>query len=107
VTHHLLSSSGPPLPLGEAEEFATVFQALSDPYRLRIVSLLARNPAAAQNELLEQFPLSQPTVSHHLRRLVQAGLLETWKDGVRVRHQVNRDGFRDLSELLRAGGRTT
>jgi ArsR family transcriptional regulator len=107
VTHHLLSSAGPPLPIGEAEEFAAVFQALSDPYRLRIVSILARNPWASQTELLRHIPLSQPAVANHLRRLEYAGLIERRKEGVFALHRAVPDGFRDLSELLRAGGRTT
>jgi ArsR family transcriptional regulator, arsenate/arsenite/antimonite-responsive transcriptional repressor len=70
--------------LGEEEAVATaeLFKALGDPARVRIVNLLATSsePVCAC-ELYEPLGLSQPTVSHHLKKLTDAGLLEREQRG--------------------------
>ena len=60
-----------------AQRLAGVLKALADPTRLRLVSLIAANPGgeACVCELTDPVGLTQPTVSHHLRILVDAGLL--------------------------------
>jgi ArsR family transcriptional regulator, arsenate/arsenite/antimonite-responsive transcriptional repressor len=67
---------------GEAEATAALFAALADPARVRIVNLVATSdePVCACH-LIEPLGLSQPTVSHHLKRLVDAGLLEREQRG--------------------------
>ena len=66
----------------EAEASAALFAALADPARVRIVNLIASTgePVCACH-LVEPLDLSQPTVSHHLKRLVSAGLLEREQRG--------------------------
>jgi len=66
----------------EAEASAALFAALADPARVRIVNLIASTgePVCACH-LVEPLDLSQPTVSHHLKRLVGAGLLEREQRG--------------------------
>ena len=66
----------------EAEASAALFAALADPARVRIVNLIASTgePVCACH-LVEPLDLSQPTVSHHLKRLVDAGLLEREQRG--------------------------
>src|ERR1700693_1168002 len=60
----------------DAEATATLFRALGDPTRVRIVNLLASSgEAVCVCELVDVLGLAQPTVSHHLRKLVVAGLL--------------------------------
>ncbi len=61
---------------------ADLFKALSDPARVRIVNLIATSsePVCAC-ELYEPLRLAQPTVSHHLKKLVEAGLLEREQRG--------------------------
>lgn len=61
----------------DAHGLALVFAALGDPTRLRLLSLIASHPdgEACVCELTEPVGLTQPTVSHHLKRLVDAGLL--------------------------------
>ena len=70
-------------PLGEAEatERARVFAALADPARLRLLSLLASEGETCACELVEPIGRSQPTVSHHLKVLLQAGLVEREQRG--------------------------
>jgi ArsR family transcriptional regulator len=66
----------------EAEASAALFAALGDPARVRIINLVATGdePVCACH-LIEPLGLSQPTVSHHLKRLVDAGLLEREQRG--------------------------
>ena len=59
----------------EAAELAAVFAALSDPVRLRLLSLLAENGELCSCHLEEPLKKSQPTVSHHTRVLADAGLI--------------------------------
>ena len=66
----------------EAEASAALFAALADPARVRIVNFVATSddPVCACH-LIEPLGLSQPTVSHHLKRLVDAGLLDREQRG--------------------------
>ena len=66
----------------EARATAEVFKALADPARVRIVNLLATSgePVCVCN-LIAPLGLSQPTVSHHLKKLTDAGLLEREQRG--------------------------
>lgn len=68
----------------EAEALAARFKALSDPNRLRILSIVSTSPEAETCvcDLSEPLSLGQPTVSHHLKILVDAGLLNREKRGV-------------------------
>jgi ArsR family transcriptional regulator, arsenate/arsenite/antimonite-responsive transcriptional repressor len=70
-------------PLGEAEavELAEVLAALADPVRLRLLSLVAAEGEVCSCALEEPLGKSQPTVSHHTRVLVEAGLLTGEKRG--------------------------
>lgn len=67
----------------DAEELATAFKAIADPARLRLLSFIARQPAAEACvcHLVAPSGLSQPTVSHHLKVLTAAGLLERERRG--------------------------
>ena len=67
----------------EAEATAELFKALSDPARVRIVNLLATSDgeAVCVCHLIEPLGLSQPTVSHHLKRLLDAGLVQREQRG--------------------------
>jgi ArsR family transcriptional regulator len=62
----------------DAQRLAPVFKALGDPVRLRLLSIVVSGPdgEACVCELTDPIGLSQPTVSHHLKILVDAGLLE-------------------------------
>jgi ArsR family transcriptional regulator len=71
----------PPLDSGAAEDLAAVFKALADPTRVAIVSRLASGERCCVCDLTDVFELSQPTVSHHLRILREAGLVEAERRG--------------------------
>ena len=68
--------TGGALTTGQAETMARVFKALGDPTRVRLLSLIAASEdgEACICDLTEPVGLSQPTVSHHMSKLVEAGL---------------------------------
>jgi ArsR family transcriptional regulator, arsenate/arsenite/antimonite-responsive transcriptional repressor len=79
-----------PLAAGDAVELARRFAALADPVRLQLLSLLATDPGGAvcACDLVEPVGRSQPTVSHHLKLLRDAGLVTSEKRGVNVWYAV-------------------
>jgi ArsR family transcriptional regulator len=83
ITDELCCSSLVTSPLGEQEavELAEVLAALADPVRLRLLSLVAAEGEVCSCALEEPLGKSQPTVSHHTRVLVEAGLLTGEKRG--------------------------
>jgi ArsR family transcriptional regulator len=86
--------------LSEDEALATarLFKALADRHRVKIVNLLATNPdPVCVCELTGPLRLSQPTVSHHLKKLVQAGLLEREQRGTWAYYSLNRDALGRLA----------
>jgi ArsR family transcriptional regulator, arsenate/arsenite/antimonite-responsive transcriptional repressor len=91
----------------QAEATARVFKALADPHRVRIVNLLATSPdPVCVCELTGPLGLSQPTVSHHLKKLVQAGLLDREQRGTWAYHSLRRDALGGLAAALDLRGGT-
>jgi ArsR family transcriptional regulator, arsenate/arsenite/antimonite-responsive transcriptional repressor len=74
----------------DAERLATAFKAIADPARLRLLSLIAAQPAgeACVCHLTKPLGLGQPTVSHHLKVMHEAGLLEREKRGTWAYYRV-------------------
>ncbi len=72
-----------PLSVGQAASLAGILKALADPTRLRLVSMVAAHDGdeACVCELTDPLGLTQPTVSHHLKVLVDAGILSRDKRG--------------------------
>ncbi|GIG54578.1 ArsR/SmtB family transcription factor [Demequina activiva] len=82
---------GAPLVLPDADvaSLSARLKALGDPTRLRIVQILAANGSVCACDLEEPLGLSQPTVSHHLRQLAAAGIVERDKRGSWAFHRVS------------------
>jgi ArsR family transcriptional regulator, arsenate/arsenite/antimonite-responsive transcriptional repressor len=102
-----LSESCPPLlagPLdaGDAESLARALKVIADPARLRLLSLIQAQPAgeACVCHLTGPLGLTQPTVSHHLKVLLDAGLVEREQRGSWAYFRVLPDQLRSLGELL-------
>ncbi|MGH2673635.1 MAG: ArsR/SmtB family transcription factor [Actinomycetota bacterium] len=86
----------------DAVATAAVFKALGDPNRVRIVNLLATaGDSVCVCNLTPQLDLSQPTVSFHLKKLVEAGLVEREQRGVWAYYSVNREALGRLETLFR------
>jgi ArsR family transcriptional regulator len=85
----------------EADAASQLFKALADPARVRLVNLLATSdePICAC-ELTPAIGLAQPTVSHHLKKLTEAGLLEREQRGKWAYYSLNRDALRGLAALV-------
>ncbi|MCZ6504871.1 MAG: transcriptional regulator [Acidobacteria bacterium] len=86
----------------DAAEMAPVLAALADPVRLRIVSMLAGSPdgAACGCDLEAPLGLSQPTVSHHLKILREAGLVEGTRDGRWIHYRVVPERLAEIRDAL-------
>ncbi|MFC9763603.1 ArsR/SmtB family transcription factor [Rhodococcus jostii] len=110
MSHQELSDGGTccsPLvrePLTEdwAGDLARMFKALGDPVRLRLLSLIASHAGgeACVCDISESFDLSQPTISHHLKVLRAAGLLDCERRGTWVYYWVIPSALQQLSAVL-------
>ncbi|MFL6089694.1 MAG: ArsR/SmtB family transcription factor [Aeromicrobium sp.] len=91
-----------PLSADQAERIAPLLKAIADPVRLRLLSLVAAHEGreACVCELQEAFDLSQPTISHHLKVLHEAGLLDRTKRATWVYYAVRGDALADLAALI-------
>lgn len=94
-----------PLTAESATELAAVFKALSDPVRLRLLSLIASHAGqeACVCDVSAGFEVSQPTISHHLKVLREAGLLSSERRGSWVYYRVEPAALQQLSHLLDYG----
>jgi DNA-binding transcriptional ArsR family regulator len=95
--------------LGEsqASELASMFKALGDPVRLRLLSLIASHPGgeACVCEISATFDVSQPTISHHLKLLRSAGLLDCERRGTWVYYWAIPAALQQLSSVLQVDDR--
>jgi ArsR family transcriptional regulator len=97
-----------PLTADQAVSVAGVFKALSDPIRLRLLSLIASHGGgeACVCDLTPVFDVSEPTISHHLKVLREAGLVTSERRASWVYYRVVREALSGLSSLLDATGVT-
>ncbi|NHZ70046.1 MAG: metalloregulator ArsR/SmtB family transcription factor [Proteobacteria bacterium] len=89
-------------PLNEVEalEMATKLKALADPTRLRLFSLVASQEQQCACDLTEPLNVSQPTVSHHLKVLTDAGLLTREQRGKWAYFSASAEALEDLTRFL-------
>jgi ArsR family transcriptional regulator len=86
----------------QAERVAPLLKALGDPVRLRLMSLVASNPGGevCVCDLTSAFDLSQPTISHHMKVLHEAGLVDREKRGVWVYYRARTGALASLAALI-------
>lgn len=91
-----------PLTDDEASRYAGLFKVLADPARLSLLSRLAAEGCGpvSVTELTQMSGLSQSTVSHHLKKLTDAGLLEKVRKGRNITHRVRPELFTELRRVL-------
>jgi ArsR family transcriptional regulator, arsenate/arsenite/antimonite-responsive transcriptional repressor len=93
--------AAPALSDEEAEATATLFRALGDPARVRILNTLATTGGDVCGcDLTDGLGLAQPTVSHHLKTLHESGLLEREQRGKRVCYSLKRDAVAKLAAVV-------
>ncbi|WP_344870826.1 metalloregulator ArsR/SmtB family transcription factor [Allokutzneria multivorans] len=97
------SISAAPLSAERAASTALVFKALADPVRLRLLSLISSSPGGeiCVCDLTGEFELSGPTISHHLKVLKAAGLIDGERRGTWVYYRPLPDALAEISALLR------
>ncbi|MFE9204867.1 ArsR/SmtB family transcription factor [Micromonospora sp. NPDC007230] len=89
-----------PMDADQATVVAPMFKALGDPVRLRLMSMIASVPEICVCDLTPAFDLSGPTISHHLKLLREAGLVDSERRGTWVWYRVRPEAFRQLGALL-------
>jgi ArsR family transcriptional regulator len=93
--------AGPDVTDDQAETLASIFKALGHPHRLRIVNVLANaSGAVCVCDLMPSLGLSQGTVSFHLRKLLDVGLLDREERGTWAYYSLNRDGLDRLRTVF-------
>jgi ArsR family transcriptional regulator, arsenate/arsenite/antimonite-responsive transcriptional repressor len=109
VVELLAEACGPrlveaPLARPEAERLAEAMRVLADPARLQLLSLIAASPSAEACvcNLTAPLGLSQPTVSHHLKLLHDAGLLDREQRGRWAYYRLRSERLRELNRALAA-----
>ena len=89
----------PPLPAHQADQLALLFRALADPTRVQMLHMLkAASEPICVCDFTAAFDLGQPTVSHHLAKLKEVGLVTSFKRGVWSFYTLRRD----LADAARA-----
>jgi ArsR family transcriptional regulator, arsenate/arsenite/antimonite-responsive transcriptional repressor len=91
-----------PMTMDQAEHVAPLMKALADPVRLRLMSLVASHAdgEACMCDLTDAFDLSQPTISHHMKVLHEAGLVDRDKRGVWVYYRVRPEALAAIGMLI-------
>ena len=99
-----------PLAAERLERVAAIAKALADPNRIEMLRLVAHQSApVCACDIVEHFDLSQPTVSHHLKTLREAGLLRGTRNGLWAFYELDpagADALESLTQLIGDGGRT-
>jgi ArsR family transcriptional regulator, arsenate/arsenite/antimonite-responsive transcriptional repressor len=85
-----------------ADRIAGMFRALGDPVRLRLAAMIAAKDEICVCELTPHFALSGPTISHHLKVLREAGLVDCERRGTWVHYWIKPEALQSLSTLLKA-----
>lgn len=86
-------------------QFERIAKALADPRRVAVLEAIAREDRCACQDLREQFPISKATMSHHIKELVRAGLIEARREGQFLHCQVRPEAMEAYAtELLRRVG---
>lgn len=104
TTIRALGVNKKPLSPTKAEKLASQFAALSDPVRLRLFELVGRSGASGvcSCDLLEPLDRSQPTISHHLKVLREAGLVESRRDGTWMWYSVRPESLQVVKQFVDA-----
>ena len=84
----------------DREQLAQAFKALGDRHRLKILNLIAADENICACDILKEFDFSQPTLSHHIKILLSANLIQCRKEGKWVHYTLDEATIRDLQKVL-------
>ncbi len=86
-------------------QFERIAKALSDPRRFALLEAIGSSAECPYQQLCQDFPVSKATISHHLKELVQAGLVDSEREGQFMHARVRRDVLKAYAtELMRRVG---
>lgn len=89
------------------DQFERIAKALADPTRVAVLEAIGREDECPCQALRDAFPVSKATISHHIKELVRAGLVDARREGQFLHCQLRRDVLRGYTaELLRRAGET-
>lgn len=94
------ATTGMPVDASSVTNMSTLFKALGDERRLRIVEMIANEPGICACKLLDAFDITQPTLSHHTRILTQAGLLTCYRQGKWAHYSINKPALDAVRALI-------
>jgi ArsR family transcriptional regulator, arsenate/arsenite/antimonite-responsive transcriptional repressor len=90
------------------KQFELIAKALADPRRMQVLEVIAGEEECPCQRLREEFPISKATISHHIKELVRAGLIDARREGQFLHCEIRRDVLEAYTtELLRRAGGTT
>lgn len=91
-----------PLAREQATDIASLLKAVADPTRLQILALIRQgeNSQACTCDLTGPLNLSQPTISHHMKKLTEVGLLEAERRGTWVYYRINKTIWNQIAKLF-------
>ena len=89
------------------KQFDLIAKALADPRRMQVLEVIAGEEECPCQQLREEFTISKATISHHIKELVRAGLVDAHKDGQFLHCEIRREVLEAYTaELLRLAGGT-
>ena len=80
-------------------QYVLLMKALADETRIKIIDMLSNGELCACN-ILEEFDITQPTLSYHMKILCESGLVDATRDGVWMRYSLNRKNLEALRNLF-------
>jgi ArsR family transcriptional regulator, arsenate/arsenite/antimonite-responsive transcriptional repressor len=80
-------------------KYALMLKALSDETRIKIFDMLSQGELCACN-ILDEFEITQPTLSYHMKVLCESGLVNSTKDGVWIKYTIKKDSLEMIVELF-------
>ncbi|MCB9256292.1 MAG: winged helix-turn-helix transcriptional regulator [Chitinophagales bacterium] len=84
----------------ETINISNSLKALGHPARFAIIEFLSESPSCICNDIVEELPLAQPTISRHLAELKQAGLIQGNIEGKNICYCINPDGLKEIHTVL-------
>ena len=81
-------------------DFVQMFKGLADETRLKIIDMLSSEELCAC-KILEEFDITQPTLSYHMKILTECGLVNARREGAWMKYTINDENFKKLKEIFK------
>lgn len=83
------------------EKYAQYFKVFSDPVRLEVIKLLIKGESCSCT-MIDQLPISQPTLSYHLKQIAQAGLATSHREGNWIKYHIDKEKIEEMMLFLKS-----